>query len=155
MQVENIIMAAPSIPRPARRAALATVLVVALSLLAACLNPSQSQVQQELNKDRNAHGLRSLGAQADAQRKAQAWAERLARENRLYHSTLTDGIGVRWCSIGENVGYGGSVAGVQDAYMNSPDHRRNILSSTWNGVGVGYARNGSRVYTVQVFIKTC
>ncbi len=146
---------APSQPRPARRVAVAAALVVALSLLGACLSPSQDLVRVEMNADRAANGLRPLTTQGDAEAKAQAWAERLAREGRIYHSTLTDGIGVKWCSLGENVGYGASVASIEDAYMNSPGHRANILASKWNGVGVGYATNGSRVYTVQVFIQTC
>jgi len=62
---------------------------------------------------------------------------------------------VKWCSLGENVGYGPSVAAIEDAYMNSSGHRANILSTKWNGAGVGYATNGKRVFTVQVFIKTC
>lgn len=153
--VDNTPMAPTSVPRPARRVAVVAALAVALSLLGACLSPSQGLVRAEMNADRSANGLRTLGTQADAQAKAQAWAERLAREDRIYHSTLTDGIRVRWCSIGENVGYGHSVASIENGYMNSPVHRANILASKWNGVGVGYATNGDRVYTVQVFIQTC
>ena len=137
-----------------RQVAVAT-LLCAMALLTGCLRSTQSQVLNELNADRKAAGLRTLGTQADAQRKAQAWAEKLARENKLYHSTLSDGIGVKWCSLGENVGYGPSVAAIEDAYMASSGHKANILSTKWNGAGVGYATNGKRVFTVQVFIKTC
>lgn len=148
---------APASPLPSknrRRVALATVLC-AMALLTGCLRSTQSQVLNELNADRAAYKLRTLGTQADAQAKAQAWAEKLARENTLYHSTLSDGIRVKWCSLGENVGYGPNVPAIEDAYMNSSGHRANILSTKWNGVGVGYATNGKRVFTVQVFIKTC
>ncbi|MEZ5138414.1 MAG: CAP domain-containing protein [Acidimicrobiales bacterium] len=141
-------------PTPKRGLAI-VIIVAALSLLTACLSSSQNEVLTELNADRKANRLSALAVQADAQAKAQAWAERLARENKLYHSTLSDGIKVRWCSLGENVGYGGSVAAIEDAYMRSSGHRANILSTKWNGVGVGYARNGNRIFTVQVFIKTC
>src|SRR5690349_2678590 len=146
----------PVTTTPARRrqVAIAT-LLCAMALLTGCLRSTQSQVLSELNADRSAHSLRTLGTQADAQRKAQAWAEKLARENKLYHSKLSDGIGVKWCSLGENVGYGPSVAAIEDAYMNSAGHKANILSTKWNGAGVGYATNGKRVFTVQVFIKTC
>ncbi len=137
-----------------RRIAVATVLC-ALALLTGCLRATQNQVLTELNADRSANKLRTLAVQADAQNKAQAWAEKLAKENTLYHSTLSSGIKVKWCSLGENVGYGPSVAAIEDAYMNSSGHRANILSTKWNGVGVGYATNGSRVFTVQFFIKTC
>ena len=142
-------------PTTTKRGLAIAVLFVALSLLTACLSSAQSQVLTELNADRKANRLSALPTQADAQRKAQAWAEKLARENKLYHSTLSDGIKARWCSLGENVGYGGSIAAIEDAYMASPGHKANIVNSKWNGVGVGYARNGNRVFTVQVFIKTC
>jgi uncharacterized protein YkwD len=144
----------PSIARRRRQVAV-LVLVMAVSMLTACLTATQTQVLDALNADRKTHGRRALPVQIDAQNKAQAWAERLARENRLYHSKLSDGISTKWCSLGENVGYGPSVAAIQDGYMKSPGHRANVLDTKWNGVGVGYATNGNRIYTVQVFIKTC
>ena len=126
-------------------------------LLGACLRPSQELVLTELNADRRAHELPALNINWNAQTKAQAWADKLARENKLYHSTLPDGIKVKWCSLGENVGYGPSVTAIEDAYMASPGHRANILSTKWNGAGVGYAKtpDSKRIFTVQVFIKTC
>lgn len=130
-------------------------LFAVMTLLTACLNSGQTQTLDALNADRRAYGRKTLATQYDAQKKAQAWAEKLARENKLYHSTLSSGIGVRWCALGENVGYGSSVSAIEKAYMNSSGHRANILNTTWNGVGVGYAKNGSRVFTVQFFIKTC
>ena len=39
--------------------------------------------------------------------------------------------------------------------MASDGHRANVLKTTWNWVGVGMARNGSRVFTVQVFMTGC
>lgn len=144
----------PRHPRRTRTALSALVVVIALAT-SACLNPSQASVQAELNKDRSEHSLRTLPIQQEAQAKAQKWAEKLARENRLYHSELREGFGDGWCSLGENVGYGPSVPAIEDAYMASPGHRANILASKWTGVGVGYAKNGSRVFTVQVFYRAC
>ncbi len=145
-----------TLPRTAaRRLTAVAIVVAALSLLTGCLTTSQDLVLTELNADRTAHHMSRLPTQSDAQRKAQAWAEKLARENALYHSNLPDGIKVRWCSIGENVGYGPTVGAIEDAYMNSSGHRANILNTKWNGVGVGYAKVGNKTWTVQVFIKTC
>ncbi len=141
--------------RPSRRVSSAIAVVAALTMLTGCLAPGQSDVQSALNKDRTDYGRRALSIQDDAQRKAQAWAEKLARENRLYHSKLSDGIKTKWCSLGENVGYGKNVPTVQKAYMESTGHRANVMATKWNGVGVGHATNGSRVFTVQVFIQTC
>jgi uncharacterized protein YkwD len=132
-----------------------TALVSVMLLLSACFPTGQGGVQRALNADRQAHGRSSLSIHQQANNKAQAWAEHLARQNRLSHSTLSHGITVRWCGLAENVGYGSSIQAVQNSYMNSPSHRANILDSKWNGVGVGTATNGSRVFTVQVFIQTC
>lgn len=126
-----------------------------MCLLTACLNTNQVQVLNALNNDRKAHSLRSLPTHAQAQTKAQKWAEELARTGKLKHSNLRDGITACWRSLGENVGMGPSVASIERAYMKSSGHRANILSTQWNGVGVGYAKRGSTVYTVQVFIKAC
>lgn len=129
--------------------------LLAMGLLCGCLNHNQTSVYNALKVDRHAHGLRMLPTQADAQRHAQAWAEKLARDNKLSHSDLRASIKTGYCSLGENVGYGSSVEVIEAAYMASPDHRANILNTKWNGVGVGHATNGTRVFTVQVFIKTC
>jgi len=130
-------------------------ILASVFLLCGCLGQRQQSVLNALNADRRAYRLAPLNTQRDAQNKAQAWAEKLARENKLYHSDLQDDIRVKWCRLGENVGYGPSVHDIEQAYMDSGGHRANILSSKWNGVGVGYATNGKRIFTVQFFIKTC
>ena len=124
-------------------------------LLTACLNAEWTQAGNALNADRANNGRSALATQNDAQKKAQAWAEKLARDDALSHSKLSDGINVRWCSLGENVGYGAGVAAAERGFMASPPHRNNILGSAWNGVGVGVAHNGNRTYVVQFFIQTC
>src|SRR3954449_10398714 len=83
--------------------------VVMVTLLAGCLNSQQQSAMNAMNKDRKAYGLRSLGGNTTIQRKAQAWAEQLARDNYLHHSTLTSGVPSCWRSLGENIGYGGSI----------------------------------------------
>jgi uncharacterized protein YkwD len=123
--------------------------------LTACMTTSQRSVANELNADRRAHGRRTLPSHSALNTKAQRWAEKLARDGRLSHSTLSSGAPSCWRSLGENVGYGPSIAAVQDAYMRSSGHRANILNTKWNYIGVGYAKRGSRVYTVQVFMYGC
>lgn len=130
-------------------------IAVTVGVLSGCLSPSQDAALGAMNVDRTTNGLRSLAPQAEAQNKAQAWAEKLASENALYHSSLTDGIHTRWCSLGENVGYGADIQSIEVAYMNSAPHRANILASKYNGAGVGVARNGTRIWVVQEFIATC
>lgn len=131
------------------------VLVIVLLAGAGCISTGQSAVLKEMNSDRTAYGRAKLPTHDMLNAKAQAWAENLARKGSLSHSTLSSGLPGCWRGVGENVGYGTSAAAVQNAYMNSSGHRANVLNSTWDFVGVGYARSGSRVFTVQVFIDGC
>jgi uncharacterized protein YkwD len=144
----------------ARRGGLLGLVVAAALLLTGCLTPEQQVVYDEMSADRAAAGLAAIPVNDVAVAKAQAWAEKLARDNALSHSNLAQGLeALCWRALAENVGYGGSVAEVQDGYMRSPGHRANILNARWDAVGVGYATtvvNGrARVFTVQVFVDLC
>ncbi|HEU5151589.1 MAG TPA: CAP domain-containing protein [Iamia sp.] len=140
---------------PRRSIAVAALAVALIITLAGCMSDGQTAVQNEMNADRRAQGLRSLPTHPMLNAKAQAWAEKLARDGKLSHSSLSAGVPSCWRSLGENVGYGGSAASVQDAYMRSTDHRDNILDRRWGYVGVGFAKAGNRTYTVQVFMQGC
>jgi uncharacterized protein YkwD len=64
-------------------------------------------------------------------------------------------------SVGENIMFENAPSRLFDAesfarravqgWMNSPDHRANILSPTYDHAGVGVAIEGSRAYATQVF----
>lgn len=82
---------------------------------------------------------------------AHAWAEHLAKTGDLAHNpNLTSQVTKRcpaWTAIGENVGvvYGDSVDQLFQAYMNSPEHRANILDKHYRQVGIATVkviRNG-------------
>ena len=137
---------------PARRRAVLAALGLALVvLLTACMSSGQTAVHNELNADRKAHGLRTLPTHDALNKKAQAWAERMAGSNQLAHSNLADGVGGGWSQLGENVGCGGTVHDVHDGFMNSPTHRAAILGRQFSSVGIGVAERGGKVWVAQVF----
>ena len=149
--------AAPAERRSGRRPAfLAVVALVAVAmLLTSCLSNNQAKTMSQLNGDRNRYGMPSLSPLSQSVNKAQAWADHLASIGYLAHSTLSSSYSVRWCALGENVGYGPYTPNVEQAFMGSTAHRDNILSGAWNHAGTGVARRGNTVYVVQEFIKTC
>ncbi|KAK9695711.1 hypothetical protein K7432_012828 [Basidiobolus ranarum] len=52
--------------------------------------------------------------------------------------------GYVWSNIGENVAAGfGDEASVMNAWMNSPEHRRNILNPIFTQIGMAYDPQGS------------
>ncbi len=131
-------------------------LALAVTLLSACFGTAEQEAAfAELNGDRSAHGLGLVVPHGELIAKAQSWADKLASENRLSHSHLPSGVPGCWRLLGENVGYGSSIGQVQDAFMNSPDHRANVLNGAYRYAGTGVAYRGDRVFVVQVFMQGC
>lgn len=108
-----------------------------------------------LNRDRTSRGLPALPVRADAQAKAQAWAEKLASDGRLSHSSLSQGLTQCYSGVGENVAMAPSVTHAEQILMDDPPHRANILASKWTAAGVGVARTSGGYMVVQVFVTGC
>jgi hypothetical protein len=73
----------------------------------------------------------------------------------ICHSTsgqLQGAGGSGWSKLGENVGVGGNVSALMDAFMNSPGHRANILDPAYNYVGIGTVHSGDSIYVTVVFM---
>jgi uncharacterized protein YkwD len=77
----------------------------------------------------------------------------MARNNRLYHTTSPDlrHRVTNWVTLGENVGEGGTVPSLQTAFMNSPEHRANILDTGYRYVGIGTVQKGSILWVTVIF----
>lgn len=91
------------------------------------------------NSSRAAAGLPALQLNAQLNSVAQAWANHLAATNDLEHNGALRSQVSNWTNLGENVGMAGDIASVQQAFMNSPEHRANILNPKYTEVGVGSA----------------
>lgn len=127
--------------------------VAALVVLSAC-SPEQVSVLNDVNSTRASHGLPDLAPHPAAMLKAQAWAEHLAATNSLSHSQLADSMSPGWKILGENVGYGGTLGAVHNAFLGSAPHRANIVDRRFNVMGTGVATSSSGlVYVVHVFAQ--
>ncbi len=69
--------------------------------------------------------------------KATSWAQHLADTGTLAHSVLTQGVPAGWHALGENVGYAGVGRSVHSGFLNSPEHRQNMLNPKWRVMGIG------------------
>lgn len=107
-------------------------------------NNQEREVVRLVNAERQRRGLRPLSMGDREMRDARSWSEVQASRGRMYHSRM---------GYAENVAYGQSTPSeVVRTWMNSPGHRKNILASNRNTIGVGlaYSANG-RPYWTQVF----
>lgn len=91
------------------------------------------------NNARASSDLPPLAVSADLSAAASRQASRMAASGTLYHTPNLGGVVCCWSSLGENVGEGASTGVIFSAFMASPEHRANILNSSYTQIGVGIA----------------
>ena len=108
-----------------------------------------------LNAERARHHLRPLRLNRRLSRAAQRHSRAMAQRKFFSHTSLggasfVDRIrstgylsGARSWAVGENIAYGSgsrsTPRSIGSAWMNSPPHRSNILSSSYRAIGIGIA----------------
>ena len=118
-----------------------------------CPPGSEWQMRDLVNAYRAANNRASLVLSAELMVKAQAWSDHMAAQNKLLHSTLSNGVSAGWGAIAENIAVNYSVSGAQTALQNSPPHRANLLGSyTEMGLGISEGANGT-IWVAQVFVS--
>jgi hypothetical protein len=107
---------------------------------------SAGELLDDTNQQRAAHGKKALTINLDLTQAATAKAEDMAARDYWSHNT-PDGrtpwtfitkAGYDYQTAGENLAYGFATSDdTTTAWMNSPEHRANILNSTYTNVGFG------------------
>ena len=106
----------------------------------------------KINALRAGQGLSALQVNDNLTAKARAWAGTMAAAGKIWHSTLSDGITADWQKLGENVGMGGSVDGLHNAFVASPHHYENLVDPAFTQVGIGIVMNGSTMFVAEEFM---
>lgn len=114
------------------------------------LNSFESRLVADMNAARRSAGLGTVAVGGGTTELARSWAEHLAAVGTLSHNpNLLTGLeshgSPNWTFAAENVGYGpaSSADTLFTAYMNSPEHRANILAPRARYVGVGAVATAS------------
>ena len=107
------------------------------------------------NRDRADHDRARLSFAERLARYAKSHSQQMANKGYIYHSTADQLInalhGYEWQLGGENVGVGGSLESLEDAFMASVDHRKNILRRVYNHAAVGIVRQDDRIWITVIF----
>jgi uncharacterized protein YkwD len=91
------------------------------------------------NKERAKYNLTELKIDNELMKSAQEWSENMAKKNRLFHGNTY--IKKKFKTSAENIAWGQSkIDELMSDWMNSNDHRSNILNKNFTHVGFGYAR---------------
>lgn len=112
-----------------------------------------------VNEARAQHGLRALSVASGTSSVAASWSSHMASSNTLAHnpsleSQLESHGSPNWTTYGENVGEGpaSSADKLFTAYMNSPEHRANILDSGYRYLGIATVFSGSLAWNTMDFV---
>lgn len=106
---------------------------------------------ERIATERVERGLPELRLAADLTDVARRHAARMAADGRLYHNPNLASEVSGYKVVGENVGNGGSVGAVHEAFMASATHRRQILRPGYREVGVGVVWSADLMWVVEVF----
>ena len=116
-----------------------------------------------VNQDRAANGVGGLSWSSSLARVAQYRAQDMLNRNYFSHYDPSTGQlafvqllrlwGIPYSSAGENIAWSTnpSMTNINIMFMNSPEHRANILNPAYHRVGIGVATNGSKTMVVEVF----
>ncbi|HVA60643.1 MAG TPA: CAP domain-containing protein [Mycobacteriales bacterium] len=97
----------------------------------------EQQFVADMNQARASAGLAPYSVAWDLTSVARQHSDDMARQQQLYHNPNLQTDITNWQSCGENVGEGPTVSAIHNAFMNSPEHRANILDHGFTQVGVG------------------
>ena len=116
-----------------------------------------------VNQDRAASGVAALAWSGSLARVAQFRAQDMLNRNYFSHTDPATGQlafvqllhlwGIPYSTAGENIAWSTnpSMAAINTMFMNSPEHRANILKAAYHRVGLGVATNGAKTMVVEVF----
>jgi uncharacterized YkwD family protein/spore coat assembly protein SafA len=110
----------------------------------------EKEVIRLVNIERAKAGLWTLAENWEMSRVARLKSQDMINKGYFSHTSPTYGspftmmknFGIAYSAAGENIAKGQQTpASVVTAWMNSPGHRQNIMSSNYNEIGVGYAED--------------
>lgn len=133
-------------------ASLVALLTVIPAPRASALSAAGNRVFSLINQSRSSAGLAPLTHDSGLSAIAQAHAQNMAAQGRLFHNAAFASKAEPWKAWGENVGTGADADSVHRGLMGSPSHRANILSRSFNLVGIGAVQASGKLWVVQDFI---
>ena len=109
-----------------------------------------SQYFARMNQERAQYGRAALAWRSDLADITQRWAQHMASSQELAHNPdLTTEVR-NWKAVGENVGEGPTIDDLDRAFMNSQEHRDNILDPEYTDVGVGSVRDSNGIIWIAI-----
>jgi uncharacterized protein YkwD len=148
----------PTVPKKMLSIVAASIVLAALvpattASSATCYSYSDKErnFARKINRARSGRDLRKLSLDPELSRVAIKQTRTMVDKNLLHHTPNLGRRVTRWITLGENVGYGGTVASLHKLFMRSSAHKANILGRRFRFVGVGAKRARGHLWVTVVF----
>lgn len=126
----------------------------AFSAQSVSVSPEEVGFLDRINQVRASVGAQRLALSSDLTVLAKQHAQTMANQGAIFHrSPLDAGAPSVWLRLGENVGRGGGVDVLHNAFIASPAHHANIVNGAFNYVGLGVVDSGGTLYVTQIFMQ--
>jgi uncharacterized protein YkwD len=117
------------------------------------VKPNERGFANATNAVRSKAGVAKLSLDPQLSKAARMHTREMIKRNLLYHTPndkLTHRV-TNWTVLGENVGVGGTVDSLQDAFNHSPEHKANIVFPQFKYMGIGSVEHGGRLWVTVIF----
>ena len=122
---------------------------------------AEQQLFQAINRERAAHGLPPLKWDDALANAARQHAEAMAAQKAISHTfpgepslpSRATRAGARFSWLSENVAAGPNAENISEQWMQSPNHRANLLDADMDTIGMGAAERNRVVFAVADFSK--
>jgi uncharacterized protein YkwD len=122
---------------------------------------AEQQLFQSINRERAANGLPPLKWDEALANAARQHAEAMAAQRSISHGfpgeaslpSRATRAGVRFSWLSENVAAGPNAENISEQWMQSPNHRANLLDADMDTIGAGAAERNGVVFAVADFSK--
>ena len=108
---------------------------------------------KRINKVRGVAKRGMLRLDPELSRAARLHSREMVKLDKLYHTPspkLSKRV-TNWTVLGENVGVGGDVQSLHDAFMASPAHADNVLYDSFRHMGVGTVKADGKLWVTVIF----
>ena len=122
---------------------------------------AEQQLFQAINRERAPNGLPPLKWDEALANAARQHAETMASQKQLSHGfpgelslpSRATRAGARFSWLSENVAAGPNAENISEQWMQSPNHRANVLDADMDTIGTGAAERNGVVFAVADFSK--
>lgn len=114
--------------------------------------PDEAEFVADINQVRAGAGAGALHVDSRLADEARRWAATMASSGLRHNPDMTADAPPGWTLLGENVGTGGSVSAIEDAFVNSPHHYENMVDARFDALGVGVVVDGNVLWVAEEFM---